>query len=159
MKHLSMHEPETISIKLIAYENRKVEVLTNPKEEELTKYLFEIIEKLELINDMDNYLYVYDILTSSPVNGRKVKDRLSEKLNEKGIIIDDKRLSMLEEYGNYTYMKKKWKVELRQKKRTEPSWEEVNVCLINFLKPIWEAMEKNIVFLGDWMPQLKRFLD
>lgn len=159
MKHLSMHEPETISIKLIAYENRKVEVLTNPKEDELTKNLFEIIEKLELINDMDNYLNVYDILTSSPVNGRKVKDRLSEKLNEKGILIDDKRLSMLEQYGNYTYMKKKWKVELRQKKRTEPSWEEVNTCLINFLKPIWEAMEKNIVFLGDWMPQLKRFLD
>ncbi|CBK75541.1 hypothetical protein CIY_30270 [Butyrivibrio fibrisolvens 16/4] len=30
---------------------------------------------------------------------------------------------------------------------------------MNFLGPIWDAMKANMVFLGDWMPQLKRFLD
>ena len=158
-KHGTSHEPEKITIKLIAYENRSVDVLTNPKEEELSKHLFEIIEKLELINNMDHYYDVYDILTSSPINGRKVKDRLAELLKEKDIAVDDTRIKMLESYGNYTYMKKKWKVELRQKKKSEPEWSDVNSCLINFLRPIWEAMEKNMVFLGDWMPQLKRFLD
>ena len=68
-------------------------------------------------------------------------------------------MDMLAGYGNYTYMKRKWKVELRQKKKSEPEWSDVNKCLVNFLRPIWEAMEKNMVFLGDWMPQLKRFLD
>ena len=158
-KHGTSHEPEKITIKLIAYENRSVDVLTNPKEEELSKHLFEIIEKLELINNMDHYYDVYDILTSSPINGRKVKDRLAELLKEKDIAVDDTRIKMLESYGNYTYMKKKWKVELRQKKKSEPEWSDVNSCLINFLRLIWEAMEKNMVFLGDWMPQLKRFLD
>jgi hypothetical protein len=158
-KHQTSHEPEKITLNLIAYENRVVDVLTNPKEEELTKHLFEIIEKLELINDMDHYLTAYEILISNPINGRKVKERLQELLVQKGLIIDNTRINMLEGYGNYTYMKKKWKVELRQKKQTEPSWEDVNSCVINFLKPLWEAMEKNMVFLGDWMPQLKRFLD
>ena len=158
-RHYSSHEPETKTINLIAYENRKVDVLTNPKEEELAKHLFEIIDKLELINDMDHYLIAYEILISNPVNGRKVKDRLNDLLNQNQIIIDDTRINMLTGYSDYTYMKRKWKVELRQKKRSEPAWEDVNKCLINFLSPIWDAMEKNMVFLGDWMPQLKRFLD
>ena len=158
-KHASSHEPEKITLKLIAYENREVDVLTNPKEEELVKHLVEIIEKLELINEMNHYYQVYDILTANPVNGIKVKDRLLESLEEKGISIDDSRLQMLEGYKDYTYMKKKWKVQLRQIKKSEPQWSDVNDCLINFLRPIWDAMEKNLVFLGDWMPQLKRFLD
>ncbi|WP_028234177.1 hypothetical protein [Pseudobutyrivibrio sp. MD2005] len=158
-RHQASNEPEKITLKLVAYENRTVDVLTNPKEEELSKHLFEIIEKLELINDMDHYYTVYDILTSNPVNGRKVKDRLQDLLKQKGIVIDNTRMDMLAEYGNYTYMKRKWKVELRQKKKSEPEWLDVNKCLVNFLRPIWEAMEKNMVFLGDWMPQLKRFLD
>ncbi|MBR5637795.1 MAG: hypothetical protein IKW81_12775 [Pseudobutyrivibrio sp.] len=158
-KHRGAHEPERIQIKLSAYENRVVDVLTNPKEEELVKHLVEIIDKLELINDMDHYYIAYEILTSYPVNGRKVKDSLSKILNEKSIIVDSSRLKMLEEYGNYTYMKKKWKVELRQKKKSKPEWSDVNICLMHFLGPIWKAMEENLVFLGDWMPQLKRFLD
>lgn len=158
-KHGASHEPEKISLELIAYGNRKVDVLINPKEEELSKHLLEIIDKLELINNMDHYYDAYEILTSNPVNGRKVKDRLTELVKEKGITIDDSRLNMLKSYGDYTYMKRKWKVELRQKKKSEPQWSDVNNCLMNFLSPIWDAMEKNMVFLGDWMPQLKRFLD
>ena len=158
-KHSASHEPEKITLNLIAYENRVVDVLTNPKEEELSKHLFEIIEKLELINDMDHYMNAYEILTANPINGRKVKDRLAELVREKNIIVDDTRIKMLAGYGDYTYMKKKWKVELRQKKKSEPEWSDVNKCIMNFLNPIWEAMEKNMVFLGDWMPQLKRFLD
>ncbi len=158
-KHGASHEPEKITLELIAYGNRKVDVLINPKEEELSKHLLEIIDKLELINNMDHYYDAYEILTSNPVNGRKVKDRLNELVKEKDIVIDDTRLNMLKSYGDYTYMKRKWKVELRQKKKSEPKWSDVNNCLINFLSPIWDAMEKNMVFLGDWMPQLKRFLD
>ncbi len=158
-KHIAAQEPEKLHLKLTAYENRTVDVLTNPKEEELVKHLVEIIEKLELINDMDHYYVAYEILTSYPVNGRKVKDRLTKVLDEKKIIIDDSRINMLKSYGDYTYMKKKWKVELRQKKKSEPSWSDVNNCLMNFLGPIWNAMKANMVFLGDWMPQLKRFLD
>ena len=158
-KHGASHEPEKITLELIAYGNRKVDVLINPKEEELSKHLLEIIDKLELINNMDHYYDAYEILTSNPVNGRKVKDRLNELVKEKGIVTDDSRLNMLKSYGDYTYMKRKWKVELRQKKKSEPQWSDVNNCLMNFLSPIWDAMEKNMVFLGDWMPQLKRFLD
>lgn len=158
-RHQGAHEPELLTLKLTAYENRVVDVLINPKENELVNHLGEIIEKLELINDMDHYYQVYEILTAYPVNGRKVKDMLFKLLQEKNIVIDSTRIKMLQGYGDYTYMKRKWKVELRKKKKSEPSWSDLNKCLMNFLNPIWDAMEKNIVFLGDWMPQIKRFLD
>lgn len=158
-RHQGAHEPELLTLKLTAYENRVVDVLINPKENELVNHLGEIIEKLELINDMDHYYQVYEILTAYPVNGRKVKDMLLKLLQEKNIVIDSTRIKMLQGYGDYTYMKRKWKVELRKKKKSEPSWSDLNKCLMNFLNPIWDAMEKNIVFLGDWMPQIKRFLD
>jgi len=158
-RHRAANEPEKITIDLIAYENRRVEVLTNPVEEELAKHLVEIVDKLELINNMDHYYNTYEILTTRPINGRKVKDRLANLLQEKKIEVDDTRINMLAGYRDYTYMKKKWKVELRQKKKSEPQWTDINDCLISFLRPIWEASEKNQIFLGDWMPQLKRFLD
>ena len=158
-KHKTVHEPETFKLNLIAYENRSVDVLINPKEEELSKHLLEIIEKLELINDMDHYYEAYEILITTPVNGRKVRERLVELLAEKSIKCDNSRIEMLKGYTDYTYMKKKWKVELRQLKKTEPNWEDVNNCLVNFMEPIWLSIERNVVFLGDWMPQLKRFLD
>ncbi len=158
-KHRATNEPEKMDLKLTAYENRSVIVLTNPKEEELSKHLIEIIEKLELINNMEHYYDSYEILTNYPVNGRKVKERLAEYLRERNIVLDDGRIKLLEEYGEYTYMKKKWKVELRQKKKSEPAWSDVNKCLMNFIRPIYKAIEENVVFLGDWMPQLKRFLD
>ena len=158
-KHRASQEPEKMELKLTAYENRSVVVLTNPREEELSKHIIEIIEKLEPINDMDHYYLAYKILTSCPVNGRKVKERVAELASERGLIIDDARINMLNGYGSYTYMKKKWKVELRKKKQSEPTWEDVITCLNNFINPIYKAIEDNVVFLGDWMPQLKRFLD
>ena len=144
---------------LSIYECRSIKYYSCPKEELLAKNVIEIVEKLELINNMDCYYDVYDILTKYPINGRKVKDRLAELLEEKNIKPDQNRFDLLKSYGDYTYMKKKWKVELRQKKTSEPTWQDVNNCLINFLTPIWDAIERNIVYLGDWMPQLKRFLD
>ncbi len=150
---------EMVEMEMLMHKNRKIKYLANSKEEELSQHLIEIIEKLELINDMDNYYYCYEILTTYPVNGRKINDRLKELMTEHNIIVDNTRVEMLRSYENYAYMKKKWKVELRQKKKSEPQWSDVNKCLMNFLTPIWNAMENNIIFLGDWMPQLRRFLD
>lgn len=150
---------EILSLPLTMYDNREIKYLANPKEELVVSHLCEIIEKLELINDMDHYFELYDIITQYPINGRKLKDRLDAKLKEKGISISDNQIEIISGYRNYTYMKKKWKVELRQKKTSSPEWQDVIDCLIKFLNPIWDAMNRNIVFLGDWMPQIKRYLD
>ena len=121
--------------------------------------MLEIIKKLELINEMDHYYDALEIISKYPINGRKFKEMLQQALISNNIEITRKRLDTIKGYSDYTYMKKKWKVELRQKKRSEPSWTDTLECLMKFLEPIWDCMETNMVFIGDWMPQIKRFLD
>ncbi len=152
-------EGEKLTLPLTMYKNRTIDCLASSKEEALVRCLTEIISKLELINDMDCYYDAYEILASCPINGRHVKTRLEESLAEKDIKITESRIKILGTYSDYTYMKKKWKVELRQKKKSEPQWSDLFKCLFGFIEPIWMAMENNQVFLGDWMPQLKRYLD
>lgn len=152
-------EGEKLTLSLTMYSNRIIDCQASSKEEALVRCLTQIISKLELINDMDCYFDAYEILTSCPVNGRHVKARLEESLIENDIKITKSRINILGTYGNYTYMKKKWKVALRQKKKSEPQWSDLFQCLFSFIEPIWHAMETNQVFLGDWMPQLKRYLD
>jgi len=150
--------PEEENMRLSMEADKTFKYLAFPKEQVLAKHLFEIIRMLELINEMNHYYDAYKILTEYPVNGRKVKDSLMAMCQDKNININTKRIEMLKGFGNYTYMKKKWKVQLRQKNKSEPSWSDLMECLISFLGPIWETMENGTVFIGDWMPQLKRFL-
>lgn len=146
-------------LKLTYYDDKEVVYLENPKEDILVNHLLEIIKKLELINEMDHYYDALEIISKYPINGRKFKEMLQQALISNNIEITRKRLDTIKGYSDYTYMKKKWKVELRQKKRSEPSWTDTLECLMKFLEPIWDCMETNMVFIGDWMPQIKRFLD
>ena len=147
------------SLKLTYFEGRSVTYLSNPKEEIIINYFVEILEKLELINEMDNYYEAYSILSQYPINGRKVREGLKAELQKRNIAMKPDRAEIMYGYANYAYMKKKWKVELRQKKKSESEWKDVIECLYKFLKPIWTSIETDIVFLGDWMPQLRRYLD
>lgn len=151
--------PEEETLRLTFENNKSVEYMAYPKEQVLANNLIEIISKLELINEMERYYDAYQLLTKYPINGRKVKDALNNLCKSNNIQIDRKRLDSIKSYRDYTYMKKKWKVQLRQKKKSEPQWSDLIDCLISFLSPIWDSMETNTVFIGDWMPQLKRFLD
>ena len=65
---------------------------------------------------------------------------------------------MIVSYRDYTYMKKKWKVFLRSIKEKEPQWEAVIERFLCFFEPIWQAVIEDLVFFGDWMPELNRFL-
>ena len=56
-------------------------------------------------------------------------------------------------------MKKRWKSQSRRKREYYPQWEQVVVLLGTFFTPIFDSIINNEIFLGDWMPQLKRFLD
>ena len=56
-------------------------------------------------------------------------------------------------------MKKRWQQYVRVYKTETESWEEAMDRILTFLGPIWNALCKDEIFLADWMPELKRFLD
>lgn len=130
-----------------------------PPEEYLTLAFYEIIKELELIKDLSWYKEVYEVLCKEPVQGRKVWESLNRLIKEYPIPSLDKRLETLVSYKNYGYMQKRWKNQSKRKKETYPQWEETITLIGAFLTPVFEGVVKDELFLGDWMPELGRYLD
>lgn len=147
------------SINYILDSNQEISFLVNLREEILARNIVEILEKLELINDMDYYFEIYEDLVTYTINGRKVRECIIDECKKRRLKIEESRMNLFYSYRDNSYMKKKWKVELRQKKRSKPQWTDLMNCLFNFITPIVESIETNVIFLGEWMPQLKRYLD
>lgn len=130
-----------------------------PSEEYLALAFYEVIKDLELIVDMSWYKQIYETLCRESVDGRKVWESLNRLIKEYPIPSLDKRLDTLAGYKDYGYMKKRWKSQSRRRKESYPRWEDVVALMVQFLTPIFEGVLKDEIFLGDWMPELGRYLD
>lgn len=129
-----------------------------PSEEYLTLAFYEIIKELELIKDLSWYKEVYEILCKEAVDGRKVWESLNRLIKEHPIPSLEKRLDTLMGYKDYGYMQKRWKNQSKRRKETYPGWEETIALMGTFLTPVFEGVVKDEIFLGDWMPELGRYL-
>ena len=138
---------------------QRVSYYRYPVEAEVAKHVFIILTKLELLNEMEHYLYLYELLSTCSLEGKEVCMRIRDALYEEYIVADEGRLATYLSYRNYSYMKRKWKALLRRYKIKTPSWEETHDRITSFLEPLWECLKENRLFFGDWMPQLGRFLE
>ncbi len=150
---------EEASLRLILSNNKEIVYRAYPKEQLLSKHIFELVTKLELINNMSHYYEAYKILCTYSISGRKAKESLANICQKHGVKYTDNVIVNLKMYRDYSYMKKKWKSYKRQEKLSDIDWEDVMDCLISFIEPIWDALVKDEIFIDDWMPQIKRFLD
>lgn len=150
--------PVQVTVHLCSKNNEGVLFYQYPSENSLVEGLAEIMENLELIRDMQVYEDVWQILTSESVDGRKIEQQLLQQLTEKGIHPDQKRMDLFCSYRDYRYMKKKWNSYLKQQNQKEPVWEDVMEKILAFLQPVWEMMQQDMIFIGDWMPELGRYL-
>ena len=69
----------------------------------------------------------------------------------------EERLEMIASFEDYEYMEKRW--ENYRKGKSFPEWKQVLELLMRFFTPILEVILKDEVFIGDWMPQIGRYLD
>ena len=144
---------------MLSLENAKsVHYLEYPLEDMAAHLSYDILDKLELIGDMREYIDLYDILRTETVEGRKAKESLAGKCALKPGF-DVKRLEKLNSYSDYTYMKKRFKRIKRATKRSDLEWEPVHELIMKFITPIYQAMLDDEVFFGDWIPDIARFLD
>jgi len=142
----------------ILFPQRKITYHSYPAEGILAEKYMEIITKLELIQNIGDYYEIYYLLEQGSVDGRKVKEYIEEQCEGQGVSKKANPLEMIAGYKNYSYMKKKWKVFLRSVSADEPSWETVVERFLQFFEPIWQAVSNDLVFFGEWMPELNRFL-
>ena len=147
------------TLRLFMENNRTVSYPVYPAEQSIAYDLAEILRQLELLNEMERYDGAYHILRRYPLEGRKVKDALMKLCESSHVSLTPEPYDLWKSYGDYTYMRKKWKVFLRKEHRNGPQWEEVHHLIDVFLEPVWRSVVEGNVFFGDWMPELERFLD
>lgn len=144
---------------LFMEKNQKIAYLEYPVEHTLNELLFSVISQMELIPEMNKYERIYKILAQEAVDGRHIKEMLEERCREEQIPFEKERVETILSYQNYTYMRKRYEKYLRSRKKKEPDWDSVMEKIAAFLPKIWNAICKDAVFFGDWMPDLGRFLE
>ena len=120
-----------------------------------------ILRDMELIPDMEIYREVFLILRNENLSGRHVCELLGNMCKAQGLKPDMERMEQILSYREYPYMKKRWEKFCRHSVITGTEnlkWEEEMERLAHFLRDMWEAVCKDEVFFGDWMPELERFL-
>lgn len=150
--------PYPISLQLTLQKGVSLNLLQYPMEYIAADCMCEILEKLELLNDMSMYQKLYTILKEESLDGRKMQQQLLLKSAERKIRFDEQRMKLLESYRDYTYMKKKWKAYLKRENRQQPEWEEVVDAVKKLMDPIYQTTAQDMIFIGDWMPEIMRYL-
>lgn len=130
-----------------------------PPEEYLALGFYEILNGLNLISDLSWYKDIFQILTKEPLEGRKIWEGLNEMLAEHPLSSLECRMDAIMACRDNMEMKKRWKSQSRRSGEHYPNWEQVVSLIGAFFTPIYEGILKDEIFLGDWMPQLGRYLD
>ena len=138
--------------------HRKLTYYVYAPENRLSKDLFEIVDKLELVGDMGCYSRVYQVLCREPLSGRYVLEELNALTEACPKVRNKQRLTQLAEYESYAYMRKRWERYARSHDQRDVAWIDVIHLILNFLTPVWESLCENAIFFDDWMPELGRFL-
>lgn len=152
-------EPSREELHPFLEEERSVEYLHYPMEGILAEHFIRIMRDTELINDMGSYYILYELLSKEMNSSRKVTEQIESLAKEQRIPLKKERFEMFEGYQNSSYMKKKWKSYLKKEKKKTPSFEEVMKVMIAYYRPIWDSLAEGNYYLGDWMPELMRYLD
>lgn len=152
-------EPSHEELHPFLEEDRSVEYLHYPMEGILAEHFIRIMRDMELINDMGSYYILYELLSKEMNSSRKVTEQIESLAKEQKIPLKKERFDMFEGYQSSSYMKKKWKSYLKKEKKKTPSFEEVMKVMIAYYRPIWDSFAEGNYYLGDWMPELMRYLD
>ena len=152
-------EPSHEELHPFLEEERSVEYLHYPMEGILAEHFIRIMRDMELINDMGSYYILYELLSKEMNSSRKVTEQIESLAKEQKIPMKKERFDMFEGYQSSSYMKKKWKSYLKREKKKTPSFEEVMKVMIAYYRPIWDSLAEGNYYLGDWMPELMRYLD
>lgn len=152
-------EPKEEPLHLLLLPHQPIQYLHFPVEDLLTEHFIKILKNMELLGDLSSYYIIWDILTKEMNSARKVTEEIEALAGKYRIPLEMERFETICGYRGNPFMKKKWKIYLRREGRKKPAFEEVIDIMERYFKPIWEALCGGNYYLGDWMPELARYLD
>ena len=152
--------PDVHLIEDLLKPNKPIEISLYQPEERVCNLIFPILEKLELMNDMEVYYEIDDILSNEPLDGLKLFKTFEREVEKRGISLDklSDRVSKFSKYEGNTFLRKKWKAYLRVNRLGKKEWKLVQKETLAFIEPLVTAMKNNSVFIDSWLPELGRYL-
>ncbi len=151
--------PEEGTYQPLFLAEEKIQYKLYPMELNLAEYFYKILDRLELVGNMKPYAGAYEILTTHPVEGRRISVDLAELLTREGMNSVEERWETIRGYSDYKYMEKRWNKYRKEINKKDVAWKDVINLLNEFFTPLWDSIQQSRVFLSDWMPHLGRYLD
>ncbi|MBQ3898970.1 MAG: type IV toxin-antitoxin system AbiEi family antitoxin domain-containing protein [Lachnospiraceae bacterium] len=127
--------------------------------EVLSEKLYNMLNSLSLNTQVEDFLTVYNILCNNNIYGRAIYQSMSDRFKNEGKTPDAKRFEFFSSQKDSRMMTDKWEKTLKKKGLNSPNLDECVGLILRFLEPVYESILKDEIFLSDWMPELKRFLD
>ena len=125
---------------------------------EVAGCIFVILRQMELIEDMGVFFRLYNICVRRSADGMEVSRRLLELCEEEEFVPARPRVDKLQSWATDRFMEQKWEKYTRRNNIDTVSWMELMAKLASFIMPIGQSISAGQPFIGDWMPQLGRFL-
>lgn len=129
-----------------------------PIEEHIAEDLFVLIQNLGLVNDMSKIMDTYQEICSSNMDGKRIWLSLKEVCDSSKFICETSRIEALRKLSSDNQMKNKWDKYIKRHNNQSDDIDKVIDTLVLFIEPVWDAICSDTGFVGDWIPDIKRYL-
>ena len=111
---------------------------------------------MDFIPDISAYSRLYQIIHREMIEGRKVVELL-QKDKTRGLYSKEREHHFFEEEWS-AERKEKWTFFVKKMQIEGLQYEEMILPVKKFIEPLWEAIQKEEIFFGDWMPEPERYI-
>ena len=147
---------DMMSLPSILDNQKKINYVSAKREVQIADLIEEMVYYVDFIPDMNSYYRLYQIIHREMIEGRKVVEFL-QKNKTKSFISKEREHAFFEEEWS-TERKEKWSLFLKKMQIEGPKFEEMFQTVKKFMGPLWESVQKDEIFFGDWMPEPERYL-
>ena len=135
---------------------KKLNYVSAKMEVQIADLIEEIVYYMDFIPDMSSYYRLYQIIHREMIEGRKVVDYLKKVVN-KDLFSDERKASFFD--GDWSLERREmWSVFIKRMHIEDLLFEELFQTCQKFMEPLWDAIQKDEIFFGDWMPEPERFI-
>lgn len=153
-----MLRPQNVVIPDVMSADEEYQIYIYPASSKIAADMLVIIRDLDFIADMGYYESIYQTLKTMEYDARHLQKAFFDMMSSEEVPVDDERFEMIRNYTASSRMKKRWSSHIKKKKRSEVLWEDVIKTIMGAFETIWNAQKAGEVFIGDWMPELGKYL-
>ena len=147
---------DDMSLPSILDNQKKISYKSAKKEVQIADLLEEMVYYMDFIPDISAYSRLYQIIHREMIEGRKVVELL-QKDKTRGLYSKVREHHFFEEEWS-AERKEKWTFFVKKMQIEGLQYEEMILTVKKFIEPLWEAIQKEEIFFGDWMPEPERYI-